>query len=478
MGYRWRRQLRWAAGMIAAGAIAAAAVPAFAAAADDQAATVKSIDLEAAKLYIDGKQSSIAAATAGGTAYISLDSLPAIGDVKLSNQDDTYTVSSNTQEISFTLGKKELKVNGAAQSERVAALKSGNQVYVPIAWVDEAAGIKFVNDRFTSSVYIFRKQGNSDSPAQWVPAESEQADSVNSSTVIVSGAPPTFLGLLLEGDQLTIQATGEVQPNVFRLKEPDRIVIDLPNTTLERAADGSASGSFPVDANHSYISNIRYSLFAFEPATVRIVVDLKRPIWHHVVPQESGAAGAVIRFMDVEPIEVIIDAGHGDTDPGAISKSGKFEKDLTLAIALKVADRLKNEPLIKPVLIRDDDTYTSPAERAAEANKLGVDLYVSIHANSSDQSSVKGTETFYWRDDSLKFAETVHKELLAAIGSSDRSVKRDRFLVIRETTMPAVLLELGFISNAEDEAKLYNDQMQNRIADAIVKAIKKYYQIS
>jgi len=77
----------------------------------------------------------------------------------------------------------------------------------------------------------------------------------------------------------------------------------------------------------------------------------------------------------------------------------------------------------------------------------------------------------------LDFANTIHKALVQTIGSPDRKVKRERFVVVRDTTMPAVLLELGFLTNAADEAKLYNDEMQNRIADSIVNSIKTYYSI-
>jgi N-acetylmuramoyl-L-alanine amidase len=469
------RQLGWVAGCLVAAAIWMAVPSASANAATDQAV----------QLYVDGEQSKLAIRTFNGTPYIPLETITSLGGVmKADANNDTYTISSGRKEVRFTVGEKQRYVDGVPKTEPVTAKESGSQVFVPLAWVADTLNVKFVTDRFTSSVYVFRKQsGASTAPTQvsnqTLPSVTIPVDSPSQPShtpVVVSDAPPTFTGIIIEGDVLRIEAAGALTPNIFQLQAPDRIVVDLPGATLERTADGKASGSVAIDANHPYISNIRYSLFAVEPATVRIVIDLKLPKSFRITAGANDA-GAVIHFADVKPIQVMIDAGHGGHDPGAISKSGKYEKDVTLPIVKKVAERLEKEALIEPVLVRNGDTYMSPAERAAAANARGVDLFVSIHANTASSAAVKGTETYYWRDDSKAFAQTVHQEVLNAIGSTDRKVKKEKFIVVRETTMPAALLELGFLTNTEDEAKLFHPQMWDRIADAIVTAIKKYYSI-
>lgn len=461
------RSFSWAAGLLLAACVTSAS-PAHAEANPIDVAASQAYDLETLDVYLDGERSSLQASLIDGTAYFPLETVTELGGVAEASSDgSSYTLSSANQTIVFTVGETARTVNGFLQTERRAAHEIGNQVYVPAVWVEEMLRVKLVNDSFTSSLYIFRERNDGSSPPRQTPS---------GSNVTISEAPPTVTGVRLVGDEIQIEATGDVEPRVFRLKSPERLVIDLPNATVERNADGSASGSYEVDPDHPYVASIRYSLFALDPVTVRIAVDLKQPTWYHVVPSK-GEPGAVIRFLEAEPVQVMIDAGHGGSDPGAISYSGKFEKDFTLPIALKVADRLAEEALIQPILTRDDDTYTSPSERAARANRLGVDLFVSIHMNASDSRSVKGTETYYWRDDSLEFAQIVHQELLKAVGSSDRKVKKERFVVVRETTMPAVLLEIGFISNADEEEKLLNEQVQDRVAEAIVAAIKKYFQI-
>lgn len=456
----------WAAGLLLSAVIAASPVQA-----EELPAAVsekQTFDWEPMDVYLDGERSDIAAYLIDGTAYLPLETVAALGgSAEASPDEGTYIISSGDQEVRFTIGEKARVVNGSLQPERRAAYGIDGEVFIPAAWVEKVLRVKTVNDAFTTSLYIFRERENRTTSPQTNPSDSH---------VTISEAPPTVTGVRLQGDELWIEATGEVEPRVFRLKSPERIVIDLPNAVVERQADGSASGSYEVDPDHPYVASIRYSLFALDPVTVRIAVDLKQPVWYHVVPSD-GEAGALIRLLEAEPVKVVIDAGHGGSDPGAISYSGKYEKDFTLPIALKTAERLEAEKMIVPILIRKDDTYTSPSERAALANSLGADLFVSIHMNASDSKSVKGTETYYWREDSLAFAKIVHQELLNAVGSNDRKVKRERFVVVRETTMPAVLLEIGFISNKEEEEKLLNEQTQDRIADAIVAAIQRYFQL-
>jgi N-acetylmuramoyl-L-alanine amidase len=477
------RTLAWTAGGVLAAAIWLQAAPGTALAAE-----------KAATLFVDGEERDWSAKSIDGAAYLSLEAIAALGGVAKAEQDGkTYTILSGKKEVRFTLGEKQRFVDGTPATGDLTARSDDGEVYVPASWLTDTLGVKVVKDRFTDSVYVFRLQAgakpgattptkpSAEEPAVVAkPGSGNTGNSSNNGTsgspVTVSDAQPTFLGLTLEGDALRIATSGEVKPTVFVLKSPDRIVVDLPNATMERGPDGSASGSFAVDAAHPYIAGVRYSLFATKPSTVRIVVDMKAPKPYSLRAATEGA-GAVLLFAEAKPVQVMIDAGHGGNDPGAISRTGKYEKDLTLAVAQKVMDRLAGEKLIEPVAIREDDTYLTPAERAVVANEAGVDLFISIHANTASSASVKGTETYYWHDNSLDFAKLIHGEILKAVGSNDRKVKQERFVVVRETTMPAALLELGFITNADDEAKLYNEEIQNRIADAIVASIKDYFHI-
>lgn len=173
-------------------------------------------------------------------------------------------------------------------------------------------------------------------------------------------------------------------------------------------------------------------------------------------------------------VTVMIDAGHGGQDTGAISVRGRYEKDLNLRVAQMVYTILSVDGTVTPRLMRATDQFIAPLERVRIANEMRVDLFVSIHANMAPSPLVQGVESFYWREDSLFFATALHKAVLDAVGTNDRGVRKQRFAVVRATTMPAVLLELGFLSNASEEAKLHDEVTQRRIAEGIAGAIIAY----
>lgn len=171
---------------------------------------------------------------------------------------------------------------------------------------------------------------------------------------------------------------------------------------------------------------------------------------------------------------VVLDAGHGAKDSGAVGVTGKYEKNFNLAIVLKTAALLKKESNIDVVLTRSDDTFLELKDRAAMANNLKADLFISVHANSSASSAASGTETYYQREASKALAKVMHKYLVEATGLSDRGVRYGNFHVIRETKMPAVLLEVGYLSNKKDETLLFTEALQNKVAASIVSGIKEY----
>jgi len=171
---------------------------------------------------------------------------------------------------------------------------------------------------------------------------------------------------------------------------------------------------------------------------------------------------------------VVIDPGHGGSDQGAEGVSGRNESDFTLSVALKVRDLIAADHEIKLYLTRSDDTFISLNDRINMANQLQADVFLSIHANEDKDASIGGTETFINRTGSEIFGNIVQKYVQQATGFPDRKVAYDIFRVIKNTNMPAALVEVGFVSNKAEDKALFDDTMQNKIAAAIATAIKTY----
>jgi len=209
---------------------------------------------------------------------------------------------------------------------------------------------------------------------------------------------------------------------------------------------------------------------------------------------------------------IVIDPGHGGKDPGAIGPSGVKEKDITLAIARRLATLLRENLNVEVFLTRDKDEFIPLDTRTEMANLIGGDLFISIHVNAAWDHKVKGVETFYnsqyvygqgaeevanrentifnsnakvkniiwdliqnqYRNESKQLAGIVQDNLVSTCNALNRGVKSARFYVLRGINMPAILVEVGFISNSWEEQKLKKPEFQEQISIGIYKGLATY----
>ena len=222
------------------------------------------------------------------------------------------------------------------------------------------------------------------------------------------------------------------------------------------------------------------------------------------------------------PWKVMVDPGHGGRDPGARGPRGAREKDVVLSVARKVAAKLREVPGIEPVLTREEDRFVPLAERSRMAVKAGADLFLSLHANAARDRSARGFETYFlgeartewarkvamrensaaryedrdgasateevqvilanmdlnlFREESSYLAGTVQNALRRRVSAPDRGVKQNIFLVLANAggSMPAVLVEIGFLSNPDSERRLRTDEGQEAVAEAVAEAVQRYF---
>lgn len=232
-----------------------------------------------------------------------------------------------------------------------------------------------------------------------------------------------------------------------------------------------------------------------------------------------NAAGerSLIRALGLKIGKIVVDAGHGGHDTGTIGPNGLQEKDLVLDVALKLGKLLEDKLGAEVVYTRDDDTFIPLETRTAIANKEQADLFISIHANSSDDPTARGVETYYLnftsRADALEvaarenavseksihelqdlvkkialkekigesreFASDVQRSLYAGLSAKspslrNRGVKKAPFVVLIGANMPSILAEISFVSNPDDAKKLKTNDYRQRIADSLYKGVFKY----
>lgn len=210
----------------------------------------------------------------------------------------------------------------------------------------------------------------------------------------------------------------------------------------------------------------------------RIVVDINQGVFPVSYNLNSGLKGKVI----------VLDPGHGGSDPGAIGPNGLKEKTVTFAVALKVR-ALLGKAGARVVLTRwgDRDVYGPNASAVDElrarsniGNTNKADVFLSIHCNSFPDSRVGGVTSYYYeksRYDSL-LAQQLQEELASGSSLTDRGISAADFYVLRHTVMPASLVELGFISNPNNEQLLRTPQFQQRLAEGIVRGLDDFFKRS
>jgi N-acetylmuramoyl-L-alanine amidase len=436
------------------------------------------------------------------------------------------TIVNKGKTIALTVNQKQAVVNKKEVALNVAPIIQNQSTIIPLRFVGEQMGLDFKWDNSNKIIHLAQ-------PEKEVVIEENKSNSTNPA----QNKPPVVKTnhinkVELIQNELHLAWDGDVVPTVSTLNNPDRIIIDLPNTTYSDSfgsnhpLNQSLTGALNITEPNN-VTGVRYALFTQNPDQVRVVLDLKTATTYTASQDESShqlivkldnpnlsqetKPNATIPTTPMEPTTtdpttttpittptdptqtpvftptepdfgqdgrniVVIDPGHGGKDPGTKGISNTIEKDFTLAVGLKVQALLLQEPNIELYMTRVDDTYPTRPERVKLANDLQADVFVSIHGNSVLESpNANGTETYWYkRQNSKELATIIHKHLLQQMGLKDRRVKEQNFEVIRDTKMAASLVEVGFLSNLSDEAFMLSEDGQNKAAQAIVDGIKEY----
>ncbi len=326
--------------------------------------------------------------------------------------------------------------------------------------------------------------------------------------------------------RVVIDLSQSVEFRKNRLANPERLYFDLLNSNIAK----EIKTNLPV--GDGILKTVRASQFNL--TTVRVVLDLEEISNFDTFLIDNPARMVIDIYGKGKRTEkhdrsstkrrIVIDAGHGGHDPGAIGPDGLYEKDVVLDIALRLRKVLAANPANEVFLTRDRDVFIPLEERTAIANRKNADLFVSIHANASPRRQTKGIETYLlnWtddeeanrvaarenqislkqmkamnrkmdivdviksdlfrenkRDESIKLANYIQRCMVSGLDEDQRhehdlGVKQALFYVLFGARMPSVLVEVSFISNPEEEHLLSEDSYRTRIAKAIAEGLDTY----
>ncbi len=432
-------------------------------------------------IYLNGHKliSKVPPVIMNNSLYISHENLIDLGgNATIDQSTNKVSIDNETVSIVLIVDESSAKINGSdAKLERPARNVDGH-IMLPLKFIAQQLQMKLTWDSITSSVFLYKKVLNKyinaantieeTKVSEVKTEESNELPSSDTKTLTAIGS------IQMSGNQLVIQASeGNIAYTSFYLTNPDRIVIDFPNSIIGSNLNGSKSSlSGVLSSSHPQIQKIRYAIFSNQPSTVRVTVELKQAVEYNLYENEPNHE--VILVLKSKNFKVVIDPGHGGRDPGAIGASENYESAFTLKLSQKVYQLLEQEPQIQPYLTRNEDIAVSLDDRSKFANKLEADLFISLHGNTYTSGKIRGTETYYYRSDSKTLADILHDHVVKSAKFPDRKVRKEDYRVIKDTKMPAALIEIGYLTNKQDESQMLLDEFQQRMAEAIVAAIKEY----
>jgi N-acetylmuramoyl-L-alanine amidase len=428
-------------------------------------------------LYLNGKklQTEVAPIVVDGHTYLNMQTITGVLgiDVVWNSTQKKATIKEENVHIEMVVGVSNSFANGKQVQLMAAPVIVNDHVYLPFQPIGEQIGIKVNWDVLTQSVMLYKKDKSFLSPKELFEVEPSKGNSILPPVLIedeYSGNLSTITSIKMLGNQIFLQFDAMVSPQSFYLSDPHRFVIDLPYSRLGPVLIGQESQqSGEVAATNPLIQKIRYALN--DSSTVRIVIDLSQKVEFKVT--ENKNTNQVTIDLIEKAYKIVIDPGHGGKDPGADGASGRYEKHFTLELSNKIQTLLDNEPNLQVYMTRTDDSFISLDDRVKFANNINADLFISIHGNTFT-SLISGTETYYWHQESMPFALIIHQYAVEGAQLPDRNLRKMQYRVLRDAKMPVALLELGYLSNAEEEKVMLTKAFQDRVAASIVKGIKEY----
>ncbi|OPJ56307.1 N-acetylmuramoyl-L-alanine amidase family protein [Alkalithermobacter paradoxus] len=413
----------------------------------------------------------------------------------------------------MTLQTVQIRLNGVELRNDVPPVILNNRTLVPVRIVSESLGAKVEWNSITRTVTITRDDkiiiltidnsraqvngksitlpdnvpaklvnGRTMVPVRFVSDELGLDVGWNdvSRTVILNTRIIQFNNINVSNNEVRLRMSENVIYRHAVYSNPHRLVVDIDNTRMNLTKTN-------YDGVGALIKGVRMSQFQSNPLVSRVVIDLNEAPKYSIDQRNNEI---IIRFdysvnasSENAKYLIAIDAGHGGTDPGAIGVERKLrEKDFNLDIAKRLDEMFRNNGY-RTLMTRSEDVFVALSERAAMANQNNADVFVSIHANSFTNPSVSGIETLYYPNngdrangrDNETLARMIQEELIKETNAIDRKIKeRPNLLVLNSTNMPAALVELGFLSNPQEEALLDNNEYKNKLVRALYNAIVRY----
>lgn len=304
------------------------------------------------------------------------------------------------------------------------------------------------------------------------PPTIEVIDSINNSDTTGATSDSAKQGNIT----IKLKSAHPFSAKSFRISDPERYVVDFANlpelteSQLPTFPEGPLLKSIRIGAPESGKTRLVLDLSGID-SSVREMIDGNSISL--IVDRQKVASLPAIGNFNANGLTIMLDAGHGGSDPGA-QRGDIQEKEITLGIVKQLKKVLESRGA-RVLLTRQDDTFVSLEDRVTLTNSASPAVFLSVHINALESTSdIHGIETYYQTEQSRALADSIHNSLVTNLQAPDRSVRKARFYVINHTPVPAVLAEVGFISNKDERTKLISSDYQQQVAEALAQGVMLY----
>lgn len=279
-----------------------------------------------------------------------------------------------------------------------------------------------------------------------------------------------------ESTTITIISSEPVIHNIKRNSIPDRVKLELYNVNapavnmIRRIAQTQQLQNVGIDLIEKYPHGSKWTFFFNNAVNVESRLSIDGKVLE--LTFKNSSVMPVVNYPKSGKYRVVIDPGHGGYEVGA-QRSGIYEKDINLDVAKRVQKYLAKQG-ISVIMTRTGDETLSLKQRTVVTNRIKPDVFVSIHANASADALITGLETHWYTNQSRKLAGVMQSNLIRTVKSPNRGTIRSMFYVIHHTDVPAVLVEMGFMSNSRELYDMLTEERKETTARAIAKGILEY----
>ncbi|EXJ22638.1 N-acetylmuramoyl-L-alanine amidase [Alkalibacterium sp. AK22] len=413
-----------------------------------------------------------------------------IGSLAALANENKVTVMTSTLNVRYGPGLSHEILTQVHEEDSLNILGEENQWYKVrlsnnnIGWVaswlvenEEVSADTRANGRISGNQVNIRQFSSADSPVLGTVNMNEEYQILYTEgdwvQILYGGRVAWIHANYIERLDSTVIAASSEETNGHQIR------IGMNPTNIRSSPDANAPLVQTVSSVETYMvigeENSWYEIELSDGSTAFVASWLTEPVTDENEASAQSSQAAALPATHLSEATIVIDAGHGGHDPGAVAKTGFTEADIALATSLKIAENLRTAGA-NVIMTRTDDTFVTLNDRVYYAHRAHADAFISIHYDAVDiPNSMSGTTTYYYSENERELADTINHYLIQNGPLRNNGVRHGNYFVLNSNHRPSILLELGYMNHDHDITLINTAHYHQTIADAVYYGLSSYF---